>query len=169
MISRRPSRRREQRCVLGPETPAVPGVGIERAECDTWLRNAKPRAQAFACDRRNVHDRRLGQRRGDVAQRDMGRREHHAQLVGGEHHGDAPIRQRRQHLRVAGIVVPPRQERRFVDRRRYDAVHFVRLRQRHRPLDGPPAQRTGVRRTIARPATRRSLPALRRHTRSARR
>ena len=100
---------REQLVVLAAEAAAVAGVRIERAERDARLGDAEPVAQPVARHaRRRSTIASRGEQARHVAQRDVRRREHDAQRIGGS---PAPARvaasiiATRQPVRAASISV----------------------------------------------------------------
>jgi hypothetical protein len=72
--------------VLISKTSTVAAVRIERTKRNPRRGNAEPLLQPLSCNGRCVHDGFDIQPREYVAQGDVGGREHHPQLVGGEHH-----------------------------------------------------------------------------------
>jgi len=80
-------------------------VRIQRAQRDAWLGDTEPAAQTIARDVGNFSYRFRGQLPAHVAERNMGCREHHAELVRREHHCHARAREVPEHFRMSGIVV----------------------------------------------------------------
>ena len=79
----------------------------------------------------------LGDQGGHVAERHVGRDEHDAEPVGGEHHRNVhPAGQLGQPLGVPGPAESGLVQGVLLDRRRDDRVHLAAERHRRRPLDG---------------------------------
>ena len=123
--------RRQQLAVLGPESAAITGVRVQRAEGNARLRDVIPVLQPFACETDRIAKRGGGECGGNVAERQVRGRQHDAQRIAGEHHRRFPTRQVGEQLGVAGRVVAAKQQRMLVERRRDNAAHGARLRQLH--------------------------------------
>jgi len=141
--------RREHIFVFHAKPAAVTAVGIQRAQRDARVADAEPLGQAMARDLRRPLDalRRYGRR--NVAQREVCRREHHAQRVlaardlsgRSEHHRYVAGRQRAEHLRVPGIVESAGEQRGLVYRSGDDSLDVTRQRQGYGALDRASAER----------------------------
>jgi len=97
--------RRENFRIFAPESAAIARMRIQRAERDPRLRDSEPAAQTLARQSGRSSYRFRGQLLDHVVERNMSRRQHHAELVRREHHRDARAREVPQHLGVSGIVV----------------------------------------------------------------
>jgi hypothetical protein len=84
----------------------------------------------------------------------MGGSQHHAELVGRQHHRDARPGEAREHLSVSGKIVTARQKRRLVDRSSDNSLDFAGDGHFHRAFDCESAQlarETGCRSSLPLP------------------
>jgi hypothetical protein len=136
---------REESRVFAAESSAVATVWIERAQCDARGFQPKPLLKSIARDARGFDDRVRAQFIDDAAERNVGRRQNDAQLVGGEHHRNARSGKPAEHLGVTGKIVAAGVQRRLVDRSGHDSLNRSVLRHGYRSLDRQAAQVTSDR------------------------
>ena len=139
-------RRPEHVLLFVSDEAVLPRVRVEPGEGEPRGGDAEARQLA-----RGQHDRALerlaGQRPGHFRERDVHGREHDAQRVGVEHHGDARrSREVGEQIRVPAPRQPGRGEGFLVDRRGGDGVDHVRLRVGDRAGDGVVGGTAGLRR-----------------------
>jgi len=137
---RRARRRREQSIVFIAEPAAVARVRVQRTESESRIVDGEPFLEATARHVGRIDNRFEGESLANIAQRDVGRRQHDPQLVRRQHHRHPRSSELGEHLCMAGVVVAAREQRRLVDRRGDDAIDVSVHRQLHRPLDGEAAQ-----------------------------
>jgi hypothetical protein len=82
-------RGREKVHVIAAESPAVTRMRIERAERDSRLVDAEPLPQSGARDACRFSYRFRAQLLAHLSERNVGGRQHDAELLGGEHHRHA--------------------------------------------------------------------------------
>jgi len=138
--SGRHGRGREKLVILGSEPSAVSRVRIQRAKSNARLGDAEPLLQSFTSQTRGFNYRIGAQLLDYAAQRNVRRRQHHAKLVGCEHHRYSRSGEAAEHFSVSGEIVAAGVERRLVDRSGHDSIHYSRNGHLHRALDCETAQ-----------------------------
>jgi hypothetical protein len=127
--------RREKLGVFAAEPSAIASVRIESAQRNSRRRNSEPRLQPVACDASGFDDTRRGQILRYAVKRDVGRREHHPELVRCEHHRNARSGEGCKHFGVTGKIVAARMQRSLIDWSGHNSFDRSGLRHLHGPLD----------------------------------
>jgi len=83
------SGRLQNLCVFATEPSTIAGVRIESAQRNSRRRNSEPGLQPVTGDARGFDDGSCAQILCYAAKRNVGRREHHPELVRRKHHRDA--------------------------------------------------------------------------------
>ena len=136
--------RPEHPVLLVAEETRFAGVRIDRAEREPGPLDSPPLPEPALGDASGPDDPVQGEQRRHVAERHVGRHQHHAQLLRGEHHRDVHVAgEVREPFGVSGIGKAGEMEGVLLRRRGDDRVHLARERELDRGLDrvaGEPAR-----------------------------